>query len=67
MNLGGGLPMVYRKVACKSRVEWTKAALDNIIIPAGVHFPVPSPWQRADLPSKVGMEFPRITPNVEAG
>ena len=67
MKLGGGLPMVYRKVACESCVEWTKAALDNIIIPAGVHFLVPSPWQRADLPLKVCMEFPCITPNVEAG
>ncbi len=43
MKLGGGLPMVYRKVACKSRIEWTKAALDNIIIPAKVHFLAPSP------------------------
>ncbi len=67
MKLEGGLPMVYRKVVCKSRVEWTKAALDNIIIPVGVHFPVQLPWQRADLPSKICMGFPRITPNVEAG
>ncbi len=58
--------MVYRKVAYKSCVEWTTAAMEDIIIPAGVHFLVPSPWQRADLPSKVGIEFPYITPNVEA-
>ncbi len=24
MKLGGGLPMVYRKVACESCVEWTR-------------------------------------------
>jgi hypothetical protein len=67
MKLGGGVPKVYRKVACKSCIEWTKAALDDIVIPAGVHFLVPLPWRREDLPSRLRMEFPGITPYVEAG
>ena len=57
--------MVYRKVACKSRVEQTKSFLDNIVIPAGVYFLVPLPWQRADLPLKVCMGFSHIIPYVE--
>jgi hypothetical protein len=42
----------------------TKATLDGIVIPAGIHFPVPSPWRRADLP-EVCIEFPRSIPSVE--
>ena len=58
MKLGGVVPKVYRKVAGKSRITQTKATLDGIVIPAGIHFPVPLPWGRADLP-KVFIEFPR--------
>jgi hypothetical protein len=67
MKLRGGVPKVYKKVTCKSCVEWTKAALDDIVMTAGVYFLVPLPWRRADLPSKVCLEFPRITPYAEAG
>ncbi len=58
MKLGGVVPKVHRKVAGKSRITRTKATLDDIVIPTGIHFPVPSPWRRADLP-KVCIEFPR--------
>ncbi len=58
MKLGGVVPKVYKKVAGKSHVMQTKATLDGIVIPANIHFPVPSPWRRADLP-KVCIEFPR--------
>ena len=58
MKLGGVVPKVYRKVAGKSRVLRTKATLNGIVIPAGIHFPVPLPWRRADLP-EVCIEFSR--------
>ncbi len=62
MKLGGGLPMVYRKVTCESRVEWTRQPwMTSSSLPESIiRFHCPPP-------SKVGMEFPRITPNVEAG
>ena len=55
---------IYKKVAGKSPITRTKATLDGIVTPAGINFPVPSPWRKADLP-KICIEFPHKIPSLE--